>query len=105
QIAAANWKMNLSYSAALALVDELLSIAPDVTDNHLVILAVPFPYLDAVGKKLEGRKNIFVAAQNCASNNNGAYTGEVSAEMLSGMGIRYVILGHSERREYQVESN
>jgi triosephosphate isomerase len=55
--------------------------------------------------KTGGKKNVFVAAQNCYSKKNGAYTGEVSVEMLQSLGIQYVVLGHSERREYFHESN
>ncbi len=105
QIAAANWKMNLSYSEAEKLMDELLQTDHPVKDNQLAIFAVPFPYLSMVQEKLKGKKNVFVAAQNCSANANGAYTGEVSAAMLESMGIQYVVLGHSERREYNNESN
>ena len=56
-------------------------------------------------QKLAGRNNVFVAAQNCYSKKSGAYTGEVSVEMLQSIGIQYVVLGHSERREYFNESN
>jgi triosephosphate isomerase len=54
---------------------------------------------------LDGKQGIFVAAQNCSANKNGAYTGDVSAEMLQSMGIRYVVIGHIERREYNHEDN
>ncbi|MBH9818766.1 triose-phosphate isomerase, partial [Clostridioides difficile] len=56
-------------------------------------------------QKLSGKQNVFVAAQNCYSKKSGAYTGEVSVEMLQSIGIQYVVLGHSERREYFNESN
>lgn len=105
QIAAANWKMNLSYQEAEKLMDELLQTDHQVKDNQLAVFAVPFPYLSMVQEKLKGKKNVFVAAQNCSANDNGAYTGEVSAAMLESMGIQYVVLGHSERREYNNESN
>jgi triosephosphate isomerase len=58
-----------------------------------------------VQQKLKGKENVFIAAQNCYSKKSGAYTGEVSAEMLKSIGVDYVILGHSERREYFNESN
>jgi len=54
---------------------------------------------------LNGRQNVFVAAQNCSANKNGAYTGETSAEMLQSLALKYVVLGHSERREYNHETN
>jgi len=105
QIAAANWKMNLTLQQAETLIDELVKIPHDVNENQLAIFGVPFPYLTAIQTKLAGKKNVFVAAQNCYNKKSGAYTGEVSAEMLKSIGIGYVILGHSERREYFNESN
>jgi triosephosphate isomerase len=105
QIAAANWKMNLSYQQAETLLDELIATPHDLKENQLAIFAIPFPYLQLANSKLGGKRNVFVAAQNCYSKKSGAYTGEVSVEMLSSMNIQYVVLGHSERREYFNESN
>jgi triosephosphate isomerase (TIM) len=105
QIAAANWKMNLTLQQAEALTDELLSTTHDLTDNQLAVFGVPFPYLTTIKNKLAGKKNIFVAAQNCYNKKSGAFTGEVSAEMLKSVGLQFVIIGHSERREYFNESN
>ncbi|RYY50187.1 MAG: triose-phosphate isomerase [Chitinophagaceae bacterium] len=105
QIAAANWKMNLSLSQAEELITALLQTDHDLNDNQLAVFAVPFPYLIPVKKMLEGKSNVFVAAQNCSAHKNGAYTGETSAEMLQSIGLKYVVLGHSERREYNKESN
>jgi triosephosphate isomerase len=105
QIAAANWKMNLTLQQGEALIDELLNTAHEVTENQLAVFAVPFPYLISIKDKLAGKKNVFVAAQNCYNKKAGAFTGEVSAEMLKSIGIAFVILGHSERREYFNETN
>src|ERR1700754_3513130 len=105
QIAAANWKMNLTYQQAEKLLDALIAAPHDLQEDQLAIFAVPFPYLQLANSKLGGKKNVFVAAQNCYSKKSGAYTGEVSVEMLVSMDISYVILGHSERREYFNESN
>jgi triosephosphate isomerase (TIM) len=105
QIAAANWKMNLTLQQAEALTDELLSSPQNLKENQLTIFGVPFPYLMSISNKVAGKKNVFVAAQNCYSKKSGAYTGEVSTEMLKSMGIQYVIIGHSERREYFNETN
>lgn len=105
QIAAANWKMNLTYQQAEKLLDELLATPHELSGDRLAVFAVPFPYLQMANAKLGGKSNVFVAAQNCYSKNSGAYTGEVSVEMLTSMNIRYVIIGHSERREYFTESN
>lgn len=104
-IAAANWKMNLTYQQAETLLDELTATPHDLTENQRAIFAVPFPYLQLANSKLGGKKNVFVAAQNCYSKKSGAYTGEVSVEMLTSMNIQYVVIGHSERREYFNESN
>jgi triosephosphate isomerase len=105
QIAAANWKMNLDLAQAGRLIDEILAGDAVMGEGQITVFAVPFPYLLTVQGKLTGRAGLFVAAQNCASTKNGAFTGEVSAEMLKGMGVHYVIIGHSERREYYRETN
>lgn len=105
QIAAANWKMNLDLAQAGRLIDEILAGDAVMGEGQITVFAVPFPYLLTVQGKLTGRAGLFVAAQNCASTKNGAFTGEVSAEMLKGMGVHYVIIGHSERREYYQETN
>lgn len=105
QIAAANWKMNLSLQQAEDLVNKLLQNQDNFKEHQLVIFGVPFPYLQAVKKQINGKPNYLVAAQNCYFQKSGAYTGEVSAEMLTSVEVDYVILGHSERREYFNENN
>jgi triosephosphate isomerase len=70
-----------------------------------VVFAVPFPYLQIASSKVNGKQNYAVAAQNCHQKSAGAYTGEVSAEMLQSLQIPFVVLGHSERREYNGETN
>ena len=105
QIAAANWKMNLTYQQAEKLLDEILSAKIKLTENQLTIFAVPFPYLILANSAVSGSENYFIAAQNCNDKLNGAYTGEVSITMLESIGIKYCIIGHSERREYFGESN
>ncbi len=105
QIAAANWKMNLTLAQGNALIDDILSSSLTLDHNHIAVFAVPFPYLIKIKERLKGKENVFVAAQNCYSKRSGAYTGEVSVEMLQSIGIEYVVLGHSERREYFNESN
>lgn len=99
-IAAANWKMNCTKEQAKTLVEDLLAISHTLDKRHLVVLGVPFPYLIMV-KDLVGQNNEFfsVAAQNLHHKANGAYTGEISAPMLASIGVEYVIIGHSERRE------
>ena len=105
QIAAANWKMNLTVDKAEALLKDILSAELNLTGDHLAVFAVPSPYLQLAQKAIAGTDNLFIAAQNCYSKKSGAYTGEVSAEMLQSLNIQYVVLGHSERREYFEESN
>ena len=105
QIAAANWKMNLTLQQADKLIDELIATPHQLNENQEAVFGIPFPYLINIKAKLAGKKNVFVAAQNCYNRKSGAYTGEVSAEMLQSIGADYVILGHSERREYFNESN
>jgi triosephosphate isomerase len=105
QIAAANWKMNLTYQQGEQLLDTILNENIALADHQAAVFAVPFPYLMMVSQKLSGRKNYFAAAQNASDQKAGAYTGEVSAEMLRSINIRYCVLGHSERREYFSERN
>lgn len=105
QIAAANWKMNLTLDQARSLLNDLQDYGNEIDDNSLVLLAVPFPYLVTIAELLRDKKNHLVAAQNCYFQKSGAYTGEVSAEMLQSIGVQYTIIGHSERREYFNENN
>lgn len=105
QIAAANWKMNLTLDQGEKLLDEVLGKVSALKNGQQVVFAVPFPYLAMAKQKTKGLENMFVAAQNCSNKKSGAYTGEVSADMLSSLGITHVVLGHSERREYFQESN
>lgn len=105
QIAAANWKMNCTYQQGEELLDQILGAKIALADHQQVVFAVPFPYLIMANSEVAGEKNYFIAAQNCYNKKSGAYTGEVSAEMLHSIGIKYCVLGHSERREYFQESN
>lgn len=105
QIAAANWKMNLTLAQGETLLNSLMAIPHELTDNQEAVFGIPFPYLTSVKNQLNGKKNIFVAAQNCSNKRSGAFTGETSVEMLQSIGIDYVIIGHSERREYFNETN
>ncbi|WP_153797153.1 triose-phosphate isomerase [Foetidibacter luteolus] len=105
QIAAANWKMNLTLQQGEELLDNILSKISSVEEGRQAVFAVPAPYLVMAQQKVAGKQNIFVAAQNCYSKKSGAYTGEISVEMLQSLGVTFVVLGHSERREYFNESN
>ncbi|HVX51704.1 MAG TPA: triose-phosphate isomerase [Chitinophagaceae bacterium] len=105
QIAAANWKMNLTLQQGEQLLDALLGKTYNLNTSREVVFAVPFPYLAMAQEKVKDVQHVFIAAQNCYSKKSGAYTGEVSVEMLASLDIQFVVLGHSERREYFAESN
>lgn len=105
QIAAANWKMNLTVTEGEQLLDQLLSNTYNLNENRQVVFAVPSPYLAMAQAKVATHTHIAVAAQNCSNKKSGAYTGEISVIMLQSLGITHVVLGHSERREYFNESN
>ena len=105
QIAAANWKMNLTFQQAEKLLDEILGANIIPGEDQQVIFAVPYPYLLLTRSEVEEEHNYEVAAQNCHYKRSGAYTGEISAEMLHSIGVTYCIVGHSERREYFLETN
>jgi triosephosphate isomerase len=101
KIVAGNWKMNKTLQEANILTSEIMGMVNDeVKSNVRVIFCVPFPYLLPVKNLLGNNSRISVAAQNCSEHESGAFTGEVSAPMLTSMGIPSVILGHSERRQY-----
>ena len=105
QIAAANWKMNLSQKEAENLLDQLLATDHHLSANQAAIFAVPAIYIPLAVQKLAGKENVFVAAQNCHQKMNGAFTGEISAPMFASIGVQHIVLGHSERREYFAESD
>src|SRR3954452_8742431 len=105
QIAAANWKMNLTISEGEKLLDTILKTTGDITGNREAVFAVPSPYLQMAKEKVAGKSNVFIAAQNVYSKKSGAFTGEVSVGMLKSIGVEHVVIGHSERREYFNESN
>ncbi|MDE1192134.1 MAG: triose-phosphate isomerase [Arachidicoccus sp.] len=105
QIAAANWKMNLTLQQGEQLLNEVLSKSKQLKDYEQIIFAVPAPYLQAAVNLVKGKKNVFIAAQNIYQKKSGAYTGEISVEMLQSLGVTHTIIGHSERREYFHETN
>ena len=106
RIVAGNWKMNTTYTEAMALVDALKeSLTDEVVGETGVIITPPALYLSDVVESLVDNPYIAVAAQNCHHKESGAYTGEWSAAMLASLDIDAIIIGHSERREYFGETN
>lgn len=105
QIAAANWKMNCTYQQGEKLLDDVLKAGIALAPHQHAIFSVPFPYLIMANSEVAEEINYSISAQNCYNKKSGAYTGEISAEMLDSINIRYCIVGHSERREYFNESN
>ncbi len=104
QLIAGNWKMNASLAGSEALVRAVLdglSTAPACD----VALCVPAPYLGAAQAWLQGQERVKLGAQDVSRHASGAFTGEVSADMLHDFGTRYCIVGHSERRQYHAESD
>jgi triosephosphate isomerase len=103
QIVAGNWKMNKTLEEGLELAKAVLDKVEK--PRGLVVLAPPMPFLREVGKMLKVRKHFHLSAQNCHHEEKGAYTGEVAANMLASVGAEFVIIGHSERRQYFKENN
>ncbi|MBC7884909.1 MAG: triose-phosphate isomerase [Saprospiraceae bacterium] len=103
KIAAGNWKMNTQINEGIALAKYIADAERD--KGVITILAVPFTHIYAIQKKIKSSSKVLLAAQNCHHKTSGAFTGEISPVMLAGMKVPYVILGHSERREYNYEDN
>lgn len=106
KIVAGNWKMNKLMDEAVALTSELVNMANDEVQGDVkIILCPPALYLTVIKKYIESSPRFSLAAQNCSDKVSGAFTGEISAAMLQSAGIEYVLVGHSERRQYFSESN
>ncbi len=104
RIVAGNWKMNTTITDGVALCKDVLNLSANLPQNVTLVVAPPFTHISEILKALENTQ-IAVGTQNCAAWEKGAYTGEVSAAMIAACGAKYVIIGHSERREYFNESN
>ena len=102
KIVAGNWKMHKTYEQGISLASEVINMVKDEVHGSVeAILAVPFIHLASVAKLAGGK--VVVAAQDCHIMKEGAYTGDISAEMVASTGAKYVLVGHSERREYHNE--
>ena len=101
-LAAGNWKMNKTASEASEFIKELTESVKGAKND--VLICVPFTNLETAVRLTEGT-NVKVGAQNMDYHDSGAYTGEVSADMLLDAGVKYVVIGHSERREYYNETD
>ncbi|MFH2142787.1 MAG: triose-phosphate isomerase [Bacteroidota bacterium] len=102
KVVAGNWKMNTTVDQGIGLAIKIKSLKLN-SDAELIIIP-PFTHLTILSELLDD-SHIQLGAQNCSDKSNGAYTGEVSADMLTSDGVRYVIIGHSERRAYYNETN
>lgn len=105
QIVAANWKMNLNLMEGAELVNDIFNGLPELSEARHVVIAPPYLHLTQTASQLAGMDHVYLGAQNCHSEAAGAYTGEVSAAMLKSAEVSYVIIGHSERREYFKEDD
>jgi triosephosphate isomerase len=104
KIVAGNWKMNLDYAEGISLFSEIVNMVRDEKQGEqLAIICAPSIHLNSLAKL--GGNTVSIGAQNCHQKESGAYTGEISAKMIKSVGCEYVIIGHSERRQYFAESN
>lgn len=102
-IVAGNWKMNTTVAEGVELAKGVSELLKEITPNCQAIVGVPFTHLTSVAAVIDNCK-VKLSAENCADKKAGAYTGEVSASMVASTGAEYVILGHSERRQYYGEN-
>ena len=106
KIVAGNWKMNLDYNEGLSLFSEVINMVKDeITGAQEAVVCSPFIHLHSLVQLAKGYDKVAVGAQNAHQAESGAYTGEISAKMIKSVGAAYVILGHSERRQYFGETN
>ena len=104
KIVAGNWKMNLDYAEGISLFSEIVNMVKDEKKgDQIAIICAPSIHLHSLAKL--GGTAVSIGAQNCHQKESGAYTGEISAKMIKSVGCEYVIIGHSERRQYFAESD
>src|ERR1700753_3923972 len=106
KIVAGNWKMNMDYNEGLSLFSEVINMVKDeITGKQEAVVCSPFIHLHSLAQLAKGYAKVAVGAQNAHQAESGAYTGEISAKMVKSVGAAYVILGHSERRQYFGETD
>lgn len=106
KIIAGNWKMNKTLEEGLSLASEVTNLATaEVPSDVVTLMCTPAIHLSSVAQVVKEAPNVFVGAQNMSEHQSGAYTGDLSADMVLSTGASFVIIGHSERREYHFETN
>lgn len=106
KIVAGNWKMNMDYTLGMALFSEVVNMVHDeVRGDQEVVVCPPFIHLHSLVQLKKSNLKVSLGAQNCHHQDSGAFTGEVAASMIKSVGVEYVILGHSERRQYFAETD
>lgn len=103
-IVAGNWKMNTTVPEGIELAKAVVAKSAEVPSDVKLIIATPFTHLCPVAEVIKG-SSVALSAENCADKASGAYTGEISAAMLASASCEYVVLGHSERRQYYGETD
>ncbi|WP_199117394.1 triose-phosphate isomerase [Pedobacter sp. ASV28] len=104
KIVAGNWKMNMDYNEGISLFSEIVNMVRDEKKgDQVAVICAPFIHLNSLAQLSSGV--VKIGAQNCHQNESGAYTGEISAKMIKSTGSDYVIIGHSERRQYFAETD
>jgi triosephosphate isomerase len=105
KIVAGNWKMNKTLEEGLALASEIINIVKDENVQTTLVINPPFIHLTSLRKLIPNNTNLFLGSQNCYHQKSGAFTGEISVDMLKSVGVDFTIIGHSERREYFGENS
>jgi len=106
KIIAGNWKMHKDFEEAMALTSEIKNmLESEYHGSAEVVLIPPYVHVNSVSRMLGESQIISAGAQNCSEHESGAFTGEISAGMIKSCGVKYVIIGHSERRQYFGENN
>ncbi len=107
KIVAGNWKMNLTLAEGKSLIEDVVSRLPLLAEHQHVIFCPPFTHLGTLASVLDdgADQHVSLGAQNCNPHPSGAYTGEISIPMLMEVGVKYILVGHSERRQYYNENN